>query len=415
MPHRTLQDGPLARVDAYDLTGPAGMALLRRFDAQFHRMPPATRAEALPGLRLVLPLAERAEGLLVLPGGALAWRDGGGVLVCDPGSAIGVAEAAALWQAAEAAGGLCIRHGRQGLGIAGGPRPPCQAATLLPQAAGLAALLPAVAEWRGPAMIHWQDGGAAVWEMVPAPPALALAASLAGEALEPGAVLPRFHWAMSADEGYQHLSSGLAAHLDEVLGSEVSDALRFALVAQWTDGEDSMASRLADGLALLPSAFAAEPAQPAGMAPLGGWPRAAARLRPGQALLGIAAAEAANAWDATLRQRFLMLARELLPEGAQLATEAPCSGPAPLHGLAADRLVRQDCPACAVLVPPGPGEAPQDLLRHAAALAPALGVPLLLAVPGWGLCHLLDPAGGRGSGNGTAYGLGAALELFEEG
>ncbi|MFC7556812.1 hypothetical protein ACFQU7_39940 [Pseudoroseomonas wenyumeiae] len=104
MPHPNLQDGPLARVNAYDLTTPAGLALLRRFDAQFHRLPQAAREAALADLQLVLPLADRAEGLVVLPGGALAWRDGETILLSDPGSATGITQAAQLRQAALAAG-----------------------------------------------------------------------------------------------------------------------------------------------------------------------------------------------------------------------------------------------------------------------------------------------------------------------
>jgi hypothetical protein len=408
MPHPSLQDGPLARVGAYDLTTPSGLALLRRFDAQFHRLPPASREAALDTLQLVLPLAERAEGLLVLPGGALAWREGGAILLPDPGSATGLMEAPLLRQAALAAEGLTVRDEATGLRIIGADSRMSPSATLLPRAAVLAPLLPTLAEWRGPAVIHWHGQGAVVWEMVPAPPPLALAVSLVGEPLAPGASLPRFLWAMAgADESYQLLSSGLAAHLDEILASEISDALRFALVAQWTDGEDSLASRLADGLALLPSHFAA------GMA-LDGWPHLAARLGPAQALIGIAAAEAAGRWDAALRQAFLATLRETLPAGAWLMAEAARAEPAPLGDLAADRLARGAAPALAALLPLAAQEKPPVLLRRVSDLALRLGVPVLLAVPDWGLCHLLDPAGSSGCGNGMGYGLGAALELFEE-
>jgi hypothetical protein len=131
-------------------------------------------------------------------------------------------------------------------------------------------------------------------------------------------------------------------------------------------------------------------------------------------LTGIAAAEAAGHWNAALRQSFLAALRAEEPSGALLVAEATRAEPAPLHGLAADRLVRGGTPACAALAPLTGRETPQGLLRRTAALALALGVPVLLAVPAWGLCHLLDPAGGPGSGNGAAYGLGAALELFEE-
>jgi hypothetical protein len=408
MPHDPLQAGPLAAVAAYDLSTPGGLALLRRFDAQFHRLPAEARAAAARRLPLVLPLAERAEGLLVLPGGGLAWRSDAALLVPDPGSAIGVtALAPALWAialAAEGAQALC--HGAEGLRAGAAPAA-VQAAVLLPDAGALAALLPAVAEWRGPALLHRHPGGAVLWELVPAPPGLALAASLCGEALPEHGVLPRFLWAMGADDRYQHLSTGLAQHLDEHLAAEVSDALRFALVADWTDGEDSRASPLADALGLLPAGFAADPARPAGSTLLQGWDGPP----PGQAMFGLAAAESPQRWDAALRQSFLQHLRADWP-GALIA--GPGQAPLPLDGLAADRLVRGALPACAALLPLAEPMAPALLLQQAEALALALGVPLLLAAPCWGLSQWLEPAGGRGHGNGAGLGLGAGLEFLEE-
>ncbi|MFC7557070.1 hypothetical protein ACFQU7_39935 [Pseudoroseomonas wenyumeiae] len=265
-----------------------------------------------------------------------------------------------------------VCHEAAGLCIAGGASGIPQSATLLPQASVLAPLLPALAEWRGPAVIHWHGQGAVVWEMVPAPAPLALAVSLVGEPLPPDATLRAF-WAMAgADESYQLLSSGLSAHLDEMLASEISDALRFALVAQWTDGGDSLASRLADGLALLPSAFAAEAAQPAGLAALAEWPRMRARLEPAQALIGIAAAEAGGHWNLMLRQAFLAALRETLPAGTCLLAEAARAEPAPLDDLAADRLVRGAAPAFAALAPLAAQEKPPALLRQVGGLACAL-------------------------------------------
>ncbi|MDB5369747.1 MAG: hypothetical protein JWP20_1305 [Roseomonas sp.] len=415
MPNLPHQDGPLARVGAYDLTTAAGLALLRRFDAQFHRLPSGMREEAVRGLDLLLPLADRAEGILVLPGGALARRDGEAVFICDPASAVGLTAGAVALRdlVRRLPEAITIQHDAAGLRHSGeGPCPP-QTATLLPRAAALSAAVPAVAEWRGAAMIHWYAGGAVMWEMVPAPPSLALAVSLTGEALEPGSVLPRFLWAMTGpDERYQHLSSGLFAHLDDVLANEVSDTLRFALVARWTDGDDSVASRLADGLGLLPTAFGAEAAHPAGLSPLAAWARIAAGLAPGQVLFGIAA-EAQERWDAALRRGFLDAARKALPPTAMWAAETEAGGPVPLHGLAADRMARADAPACGALFPLEEAEPPHSLLRRALMLARSAGTPLLVAVPALGLCHWVG-ASGPGAGNGAAYGLGAAIDLFEE-
>ncbi|MBC9207718.1 hypothetical protein IBL26_12810 [Roseomonas aerophila] len=415
MPHLPHQDGPLARVASYDLASPAGLALLRRFDAQFHRLPVAARDAAVRGLQLALPLAARAQGLLVLPGGALAWRDGESVLVGDPASSVGVTTSREALQKAvsDQSGTFFIQHGKNGLQLGHDSVFFGQSATWAPQASLYADILPALAEWRGPAMIHWHDTGAAVWEMVPAPPPLALAVSLVGEALEAGPPLPRFVWSVAgSDECFQHLSSGLAAHLDEWLAPEVSDALRFALIAHWTDGEDSVASRLADGLGWLPRAFAADPGRPASLDMLTHWPRAAAALPPHAALLGLAVAEAGEAWSPQLRRDFLAALRAEWPAAALLA-ESGSAAPTPLDTLAADRMVRAGTPALAALAPLDVIDTPQGLLRRADSVALRLGAPVLLAVPAWGLCHQLDPAGLRVLGNGAAYGLGAGLEAFE--
>jgi hypothetical protein len=212
---------------------------------------------------------------------------------------------------------------------------------------------------------------------------------------------------MGADDRYQHLSAGLVQHLDEHLAAEVSDALRFALIGHWTDGEDSEASRLADGLGLLPAGFGPDPGHPpaAGMAATVPHPAA---LPAGQALLGLAAAEAPGRWTPALRQAFLQGLRSHWPD-ARLLGEA---GPLPLTGLAADRLARGEFPVCAALLPLAEPMPIGALLQRAGTLAATLDAPVLLAAPCWGLGHWLD--GGSGRGNAAGFGLGAALELFDE-
>lgn len=416
MPHSLHLDSPLAGVAAYDLTTATGLALLRRFDAQFHRLPPAERADAVRSLALVLPLASRGEGLLVLPGGALAWRQGESVLVADSSSSVGVTTSAPALRGAAAvqSGTFFIHHTKNGLQMGQEAVFPAQSVTLTQRASLYADILPGLAGWRGPALIHWHQHGAAVWEMVPAPPPLALAVSLTGEVLQPGSALPRFLWAAGGgEEIYQHLSSGLSAHLDEWLASEISDALRFALIAHWTDGEDSLASRLADGLASLPSAFAADPSAPAGMETLADWPDAVPMLGGDRFLLGLSAAEAGEAWTGSLPRQALEVWRDLLPPRSALISERRGSAVAALDTLAADRLVRGSARSLAVLAPLAAEVRPGDLLHLVERVALRLGAPVLLAVPAWGLFHQYDPEGFRAAGNGPAFGLGAGLECFE--
>lgn len=418
----------------FDLSTRAGMALLRRFDAQLRRIedPEAQRA-AVRALRCLAPLSDRAAGLLVLPGGALALRQEQSVLVCDPASACGLTgPAAAMLRRSLGPGGPGLQHVVHGpaglLALAALPRPcPEQAVTLVAEARALAALpgLPAplaasLAEWRGPAAIRWGGAqeAAVLWEMVPAPARLALGASVAGDSLTLGGppVGAEIWDAPDGDSRYQLLSSGLFAHLDELLGNEVSDLLRFQLVDLWTDGEESLASQLADGLGLLPACFAAPPDRPVGLAALAPWPRAMAAMGSTPLLLlGLAPEPGGPAWHGGYRQAFLRAARRLLAgQEAWLVTEQEGLPALPLPPLAADRQMRRSAAACAILAPLP--DSPLAALALGRRLAAMLGGPVLTAAPGWGLCHRFDPEGAAAGGNAAWYGFGGGLEgLSEEG
>lgn len=367
-------------------------------------------------------MADRARGLLVLPGGALALRVEAEMLVCDPASALALAgaPAQALRHGLAALSGTASRsvtHGAEGLRAAPGlPLPEAaQAATLLETPRALGALLPEAAEWRGPALLRWGPGGVVVWEMVPAPSRLALGASVVGEPLPEDTSVPRDLWdAPTGDDRYQLLSSGLSAHLDELLGNEVSDFLRYALVEHWTDGEESLASQLADGLGLLPGCFGAPFGQPVGLGTLADWPAAAAAAASAPlAVLAAAPAPWGAAWCPDRRGELLRAARAALPAEsmAWLLAEAPGAAPLPLRQLGADRAARQAAGAFALLLPlPA---TPLDLLLLGHRLAQSCGAALQLAAPAWGLCHRFD-ASGEGQGNGGWYGLGGGLEDLAE-
>lgn len=422
---------PLDHVSGFDLATPSGMALLRRFDARLRHLGDLeARHAAVRRLSCEVPLAERGTGLMVLPGGALALRREAAVLVCDPASATALAgEAAqALRHGLADQPGLAacsVTHGAEGLRAAPGlpPMPAAQvaaqvaaqAATLLEMPGALGAWLPETAEWRGPALLRWGAGGAVAWEMVPAPARLALGASVVGEPLPEAAAVPRDLWdAPTGDDRYQLLSTGLSAHLDELLGNEVSDFLRFALVDHWTDGEESLASQLADGLGLLPACFGTPFGSPAGLGALADWPAAAAAAAAApMAVLGIGPAQWGAAWGPERRGEFLRAARAALPEAAAawLLAEAPGAAPLPLAQLGADRAARRAETPLALLLPL-PATA-LDLLLLGHGLARGCGAAVQVAAPAWGLCHGFDPLGG--AGNGGWYGLGGGLEDLAEG
>ncbi|WP_419900216.1 hypothetical protein [Roseomonas sp. USHLN139] len=423
IPEGLLQDTPLGGLTRFDLGTAEGMALLRQFDARLRRLgDPAAQRAAVRRLCCRAPLSSRTAGLLVLPGGALALREAEEVLVCNPAGVQALAGAEAARLLALLAGTpdlVSVVHGPAGLRRLAGlpPAGSLQSATLLREGRILAPLLPPAARWPGPALLRWGQGGGqggvVAWPMLPAPGRLALGASVAGEALLPaGAPVAAEIWdAPAGDHRYQLLSTGLFAHLDELLGNEVSDLLRFELVDHWTDGEDSLASELADGIGLLPACFATPHDRPVAMAAMEGWPRAAALLHgAGEplALLGIAARDWGTAWRPALRQAFLRQLRELVPAGspALLVPEEARAAPQPVAQLAADRQLRVSGADLAVLLPLPPH--PLALLRLAARLAGGIGAPVLLAAPAWGLCHRFDPGRDGDVGNAAWFGHATA-------
>lgn len=410
-PPAPLADTPFGRTPGLDLGTGEGMAMLRQFDARLRRLGEAAQRAAVRELACRVPLADRAEGLLVLPGGALALRQGGRVLLAEPGSAAALQGAAldALRRLLPHCSGLSsVVHGPAGLSHRPGlpPAAAAQAMTLLPEGAALAPLLPRALGWEGPALLRWCPGGAVAWRMAPAPPELAVGASVAGEALpRDGAPLSPEAWDLpEGDDRFPLFSTGLFAHLDELLGNEVSDRLRYALIACWTDGEDCLASRLADAVGLLPGGFASPWDRPAGLAALEQWPRAAALLAEAGAalLLGIAAADWGEAWRPARRHAFLRAARPALSAdpAALLLPEDPRSGPYALRLLGADREMRaggSDAALLAGLAQVAPG-GPAAALRLARGLAQACGAPVRLLVPCWGLSQLCLPAEAGGAG-----------------
>lgn len=417
-------DTPLAGLTSLDLTSPAGMALLRRFDAQLRQMStPEERRAAVQRLRCIPPLSDRASGLMVVPGGALALRQGRDVLVCDPASTLWLPDAAAVRAVVEKQPAvLHILHREAGLCLAAaGESAGCaQAASFLPDAAVLSALHPRSGSEPGPAILRWSPWGAVAWRLQPAAPSLALGISVSGESLPPdGAGVSAEIWdAPHGDERYQLLSSGLFAHLDELLGNEVSDVLRFEMVDHWTDGDDCMASLLADQMGLLPACFTTPWNRPAGMAALGSWAPAASMMqasaRP-MMLLGIMAEDWQGAWRPAARHGFLRLLRKSLPagSGALLCSVREARPPLPVEQLDADRQMRCSEEDCFVLLPAPP--IPEHALSLARQLADANAAPVHCVVPAWGLAQRFDALGGRGEGNAAWFGLSIrAAELAME-
>ena len=164
-----------------DLGDPTSLALLQRIDLAWPQVASEQRARWLECLRVTLPIRPVSTGnIALLPGGILVARHPAAVLVGDPLGTVALRYA----EADQVRRVLTGRPGAANLMHAEGgvllqpwlpELPPPQSVTIVPEAGNL----PGMAACTGPAIIQWFPAGATVWPPVPAPPLLALAASVA--------------------------------------------------------------------------------------------------------------------------------------------------------------------------------------------------------------------------------------------
>jgi hypothetical protein len=394
----TLFEAPL------DLGDPSALALLRRLDARWGDMDPAARAAALAGLELVVPPPPVPGGPLLMPGGSLALGrplGDGGLLVCDPEGALVLPQeaAASLRMALEGrAGCATLLHRGDGPACLGGGPPddlPPQAATLVP-----AGTLPAFPDT--PAVVRWHAGGAAAWPLAPAPGLLALAAGLAAVPLGGPGLGARID-APGAEAAFARLSPALAAHLDDLLALDLSDALRWALTGLCTDGRASLANRMAEVLPVLPAVLLPDPEALPG-APGAGWEAALPELRTGGAvLLGVEAPAQPRRAVFALRAVLAEAPARLLRGEEEIALGSDLALFAAPQAAACGRLM-------VLLAPPAGG--PVALYALAREAAQRAGAAVLAAAPCWGFRHSIR-ADGSEAGNAAWFGMGAALDELD--
>lgn len=341
----------------------------------------------------------------LLPGGTLACRGAGGkLLVADPLSAqcLGAEASNDLRNLlAGHPGSFTVAHQPDGVRLQTGipPDTPAQAATLLPPGAWPRA------DGDGASIVAWHGGGAVVWSLADAPAAVKLATSLGGVPLEAEmAPAPAHGWAAAGgDAVFDLLSPALAARVDDLLALELSDSLRWALVAACCDGPDCLASGLAEVLCSLPGLMQPDPLRPAGMPAAEQWDACLPMLADRQAphvLLGL--------HGIALPRRAVLALRAAL--GARLVTLHTGADMIDLNAEAAFFAAAHK--SLAVLLAPPEG-GPEELYGLAQDIAMRAGANVLAAAPCWGFRHGID-ADGRETGNAAWFGMGPSLEELDD-
>ncbi|WP_250265805.1 hypothetical protein [Rhodovastum atsumiense] len=406
-----------------DLGDPAALALLRRLDLYWGGMDAPTQAATLAALEVTVPppampaldgSEDETTGpplrQYLLPGGSLALGDPrGGFMVCDPADALAFDGATARRlhiMLSRRHAGITVLHGSTGAESRPGPPPVSGASSPYPQAVTVlpAKLLQRRTGWTGPSAIQWHVGGAVAWPFAPAPALLALATVLTGVRLVPdaSAIFPERWGAGGADEAFALVSPALAAHLDDLLTLDVSDALRWALIRTCTDGPASLASRMAEALFAVPSFLLPDPALLPG-APDGAWEETLAVLQHPhhpQVLLGLTQPHrAVSGLRAALKDQ----QAHILVAGTRVAVETDAALFALRQAQVNGRLAILLCP---------PADGPVALYGMARDVALRTGGTVLAAAPCWGFRHRIEPDG-REAGNAAWFGMGAALDEID--
>ena len=397
-----------------DLGDPASLALLRRIDLAWPRLPSEQQAHWLQCLRVTLPIRPvSTAGFALLPGGIVVALHPEVVLVGDPLGTVMLRHAEADQLRRELTGrpGVAnLMHAEDGVLL----EPwlpelsPPQSVTIVPEAGNL----PGMAVCAGPAIIQWFAAGATVWPLVPAPPSLVLAASVAavpvGQDAQP--VPPEFWDACDSGTRLNLLATGLTDYLGELLPVELSDDLRIALTDLCVSGGDSLAGRLADALAAVPACFLGDAETRPGEPPAS-WHFGGALLRQAGRPLVLLGLEGCPE-----PRRAIAVLREAISDTSALVFHETRDGQhrvtASLDSDAALFVARRagDGGRIGVLIEPQP--APSELYTLAADIAKEVGGGVLAAAPCWGFCHRVA-ADGREAGNAAWFGMGAGLDELD--
>jgi hypothetical protein len=397
-----------------NLGDPVSIASLREINIGWPRLSFDRRSHWLQNLRVALPIRPVPVGdIALLPGGIVAVRHPNGILLCDPLEAVALrgTEAGQVRRAlAGRLGVVTLLHMEDGV-ILQSQIPE----TLPPQSASIvldASMLPGQAACAGPAVIQWYATGATVWPLVPAPPSLALAASVAAAPVAENAppVSPEFWDAADVNTRLHLLATGLVEYLSELLAADLSDDLRFALSELCVGGSDSLASRLADALGAVPACFLGDPSVLPGE-PSASWSTGVALLRRARRPLAFVGLE-----TCCEPRRAVTALREAIQDPTATIFHETGDGQrgvtAALGSDAAVFVARWCGRGGRIGVLLEPRESPLGLYTIAASLAQEVGGTVVAAAPCWGFCHRIAGEGGE-AGNAAWFGMGAGLDELD--
>jgi hypothetical protein len=286
--------------NSLDLRERAAIAQLQRMNLQWPELSAAAQQVWLDRTEVMLPpcAITKAE-IALLPGGAVALRNPTETLVCDP-METAVFNQAEMKQLRRLLRGRVdvssLLHTRDGVMLHHRvPKHfPPQAVSIVPNIGKL----PFRVGFSGPALIQWGHHGAVVRPLVEVSGLLGLAVSLAaaprtGEGpglAQGGSVIIAETWrAKDAADRRGLIGVALMEHLSDLLAGTICDELRCGLMEACVRGPESLAARIAKGLAVLPTCFVADPDAFPGMPPAA-WRQAMTHIREAphpRALLGI--------------------------------------------------------------------------------------------------------------------------------
>jgi hypothetical protein len=397
-----------------NLGDPVSIASLREINIGWPRLSFDRRSHWLQNLRVALPIRPVPVGdIALLPGGIVAVRHPNGILLCDPLEAITLRDKEARRVRRALVGRLgvvTLLHMEDGV-ILQSQVPE----TLPPQSASIvldASRLPGQAACVGPVVIQWFAAGATVWPLVPAPPSLALAASVAVAPVAEGTppLAPEFWDASDANTRLHLLATGLVDYLSELLAADLSDDLRFALADLCVEGSDCLASRLADALGAVPACFLGDPSIVPGE-PMASWSTGVAMLRRSRRPLAFVGLEtcceprrAVNALREAIQDSEAVIFHET--RDGQRGVTAALSSDAALF------VARWSGQGGRIGVLLEPRQSPIELYAIAVGLAREIGGTVVAAAPCWGFCHRVADDG-REAGNAAWFGMGAGLDELD--
>jgi hypothetical protein len=402
--------------NSLDLREHAGFVQLQRMNSRWPELSATAQQSWLDRTEIMLPPCTTAgAGIAVLPGGAVALRSPTETLVCDPMevAVFNQAEMRQLRRLLRGRGDVSsLLHTGDGVMLLTRvPKHfPAQAISIVPNIGKL----PFRVGFSGPALIQWGHHGAVARPLVEVSGLLGLAVSLAAapQVGGGGSIIVAETWrAMDTADRRQLVGVALMEHLSDLVAGTICDELRCGLMETCVKGPESLAARIAKGLAVLPTCFVSDPDAFPGMPPTA-WRQAMAHIREAthpRALLGLD-----NLVDPLAVTRSL---RDSLEHAEVMAFDASgdtiLGGPVALHSDAVLFLARTAGPLGRLAVAIPTPTSPLDLyaLTHEVALVSRARI--IAVAPDWGFCHRIAP-GGEESGNASWFGMGVGLDEVDD-